>query len=169
MTPERAHDWSGPERLWAALVTSGVLAAALLPLRQYRSPRAERVDGFPMSYYPMFSAVREQYGTVAYAVAVHADGTRDPLPHHVLGPGGVNQVRKQLSRAVRRGREERYAQLIAERVPGSPECAHVVRVEIVRGRFDLDACLLTGRVHGEETLLAAAAVARGGASNVTAA
>jgi hypothetical protein len=147
----------------AGLVSGGVVGAALWPLRQYLRPPDERVDSFPLSYYPMFSVRREQHGTVPYAVGVRANGSRGPLPHGVLGAGGVNQVRKQLSRAVHRGRAAQHAELIAGFVAERPDFADVVTVEIVRGRFDFDACLLNRKVEGEETVLASAPVRRPGA------
>ncbi|HZZ49313.1 MAG TPA: hypothetical protein VFE65_20705 [Pseudonocardia sp.] len=152
--------WTPAERVVAGVVSGGVVGAALWPLRQYLRPREERVDSFPLSYYPMFSVRREQHGTVSYPVGVRADGSRTLLPHGALGAGGVNQVRKQLSRAVQRGRATEHAQLIARKVAERPDLTDIVTVEIVRGRFDFDACLLNRKVEGEETLLASAAVTR---------
>jgi hypothetical protein len=152
--------WSVAERAWAAAVTAGVVGASLVPLRQYRRPRVERVDGFPMSYYPMFSAKRERFARVSYALGVRADGSPVSLPHDVLGPGGVNQVRKQLSRAVRRGQVAEHARRIAARVPEFAEYADVVRVRIVTGEFDLDNCLMQRRSEGTVSTLAEADVVR---------
>jgi hypothetical protein len=154
----QGQKWSSRERVWAALVTGCVVGAALVPLRQYRRPTGERVDGFPLSYYPMFSARRGQFGSVSYAVGVYADGSRRNLPYNMLGPGGVNQVRKQLSRAVSRGQVEDYARRLAARVAEHPAGADVVRVEIVRGEFDLDATLIQRSLQGNETVLTGADV-----------
>ncbi|WP_156934707.1 hypothetical protein [Pseudonocardia spinosispora] len=159
--------WSAGERGWATLVTVGVVGAALWPFSQYRRPVDDRVDGFPLSYYPMFSARRGTHGHVAYAVGVHADGSRARLPYHLIGPGGVNQVRKQMSRAVRRGRVDEHATALATRIAASPAATDVVRVEIVRGDFDLDACLMQRRVEGEETVLAGADIERPGSVPLT--
>jgi hypothetical protein len=155
-----ADRWSVAERVWAAAATAAVVGASLLPLRQYRRPRAERVDGFPMSYYPMFSAKRARFARISYALGVRADGSPINLPHDVLGPGGVNQVRKQLSRAVRRDEVAEHARRIAARVPEFAEYADVVRVRIVTGEFDLDNCLMARRSEGTETTLAEADVVR---------
>jgi hypothetical protein len=144
----------------AGLVSGGVVGAALWPLRQYLRPSEDRVDSFPLSYYPMFSVRREQHGTVSYAVGIREDGSRCRLPHGVLGPGGVNQVRKQLSRAVSRGRATEHAELIAGFVAEHVDLLNIVTVEIVRGRFDFDACLLNRKVEGEETVLATVPVRR---------
>jgi hypothetical protein len=76
----------------------------------------------------------------------------------VLGIGGLNQVRRQLNRVVKRGEVAEFAQRLAERVAADPASAEVVRVEIVRGEFDLDVCLLNRRLEGTETILGAADV-----------
>lgn len=144
--------------MWAAAVTATVVGTALVPLRQYRRPIDERVDGFPMSYYPMFSARRGQFGHVIYAVGVTEDGSRRNLAYHLLGTGGVNQIRKQLSRAVKRGEQQAHAARLAASVAEHPDEADVRTLEIVRGQFDLDDCLTNGHVQGSETVLASAEV-----------
>jgi hypothetical protein len=131
-------------------------------MRQFLRPVDDRVDSFPLSFYPMFSDHLDKHWKLSYAVAVYADGRRESLPYHVLGTGGVNQVRKQLFRAVLRGRAAQHARLLAGRVAAHPACADVVRVEIVRGEFDLDHCVLSRRTEpGTETVLASAEVIRG--------
>ena len=151
--------WHRGERARAAVFSAAVLAAVLSPLLQYRRPLAERVDGFPLSWYPMFSAKRRRRMSVTHAVGITADGSRHYLPFETLGPGGVNQVRRQLHRvAVREARPEAYAGALAERVARSRDCADVIRVEVVRTRFDLDNCLTSRQVDGESTVLASAEV-----------
>jgi hypothetical protein len=71
----------------------------------------------------------------------------------------VNQVRKQLFRAVRRGQAQEHAQRLAQRLARRPDCGDVVRVEIVRGEFELDTCLLQGETTAaREEVLAGADV-----------
>jgi hypothetical protein len=107
----------------------------------------------------MFSAKRRRRMCVTHAVGVTADGGRLFLPFDALGPGGVNQVRRQLHRvAVREARPDSYAGALADRVARSRDWAHIIRVEVVRTRFDLDNCLISRRVDGESTVLASAAV-----------
>jgi hypothetical protein len=127
-------------------------------LVQYRRPEEQRVDGFPLSYYPMFSPKRDPHGYVSYVVGVHADGSREKLPYYTLGPGGVNQVRKQLSRALHRNRVQSHAELLAKRISERPDRADVVRVEIVRTQFDFDGYMLRGEVEGVQTVLGGADV-----------
>jgi hypothetical protein len=151
--------WHRGERARAAVFSAALLAAVLSPLLQYRRPLPERVDGFPLSWYPMFSAKRRRRMCVTHAVGVTADGGRLFLPFDALGPGGVNQVRRQLHRvAVREARPDAYAGTLADRIARSRDWPHVIRVEVVRTRFDLDNCLISRRVDGESTVLASATV-----------
>jgi hypothetical protein len=151
--------WRSGERAQAAFISAAVLAAVLSPLLQYRRPRPDRVDGFPLSWYPMFSAKRSRRMSVTHAVGVTADGGRHSLPSAALGAGGVNQVRRQLYRvAVREARPDAYADDLAARVARSPDWPNVIRVEVVRTRFDLDDCLTSRQVGGESRVLASAEV-----------
>ncbi|GAA5160537.1 hypothetical protein GCM10023321_43410 [Pseudonocardia eucalypti] len=155
------HGWSAGERVWSRVATAAVVGAALYPLRQWLRPEDRRRDGFPLSYYPMFSARRGKYGYVTYVEAERGDGSRYTVPLSVLGSGGANQIRRQIFRvAVRQGRPEDYARLAAEQVARHPKHTDVVRVRVVRGKFDLDACLLQREVSGEIRLLAEAEVSR---------
>jgi hypothetical protein len=150
------QDWEPGERGRAFALAVLLLGAILYPVRQNWRPCKK--DGFPLSYYPMFSHRRRQHTNIHYAVAVHADGSRQYVASEVLGIGGLNQVRRQLNRVVKRGEVAEFAQRLAERVAADPASAEVVRVEIVRGEFDLDVCLLNRRLEGTETILGAADV-----------
>lgn len=155
--------WARGERAGAAVFSAAVLGAMLWPLAEYRRPLKERVDGFPLSWYPMFSARRPRRAGVNYAVGVRDDGSRRYLPSAALGPAGVNQVRRQLNRVVREGGAETHAAAIAARVALRADLRDVERIEIVRGRFDLDRCFLDREVRGTETVLASAPVSRAAA------
>jgi hypothetical protein len=161
---DRCGSWRPGERLAAGVFSGAMLLAVLSPLLQYRRPPDLRRDGFPLSWYPMFSAKRRRRCWMTYAVGVRPDGSRRFLPSGALGPGGINQVRRQLHRvAVDDRRPELAAAVIARRVGGRRDCRDVVRVEVVRGRYDLDRCLLQRVVNGDERLLAAVEVMRGAA------
>ena len=149
--------WKRGERMRIFTLGAAVLGAMVCPLRQHLRPVAERVDGFPLSYFPMFSKERKQRARITYVVAIDSAGNRHYLPHQTLGGGGFNQVRHQLNRVVTQGRAQGYAVALAHRLTGRPGL-ELVRVEIIRGRFDLDACMLNRRTEGEETVLASAQV-----------
>lgn len=153
-------EWARGERTRAMAFSTVVLGAVLWPLAQYRRPLRERVDGFPLSWYPMFSARRPQKAGINYAVGVRADGTRCYLPSRMLGPAGINQVRRQLNRVIREGSAQGHAATIAARVASHQGLRDVERIEIVRGRFDLDRCFLERAVRGKERALASVPVVR---------
>jgi hypothetical protein len=153
--------WSKHETAWAKLLTVVLLGAVLFPVRQNWRRAERRVDGFPFSYYPMFSKRRAQHANVVYAVGVLADGSRRRLRHKVLGSGGLNQIRHQLYRvALTESRANEYVAALVPRLAANPSCADLVRVEIILGEFDLDACLLARQVQGNETVLASADLVR---------
>jgi hypothetical protein len=154
------EDWAPGERRQAILLAAVMLSAVLYPLRQHFVPTKERQDGFPLSYYPMFSAKRQDTVKVAYGVGIHADGSRHYLPQGVLGTGGANQVRRQVRKVVRENRVDAFAKAVAAGVSTRPSLKDVVRVEIVDGEFDIDACFLNHKIEGTEEILGGADVVR---------
>ena len=154
------EDWAPGERGRAMLLAGVLLGAVLYPIRQNWS-RSGKVDGFPLSYYPMFSAKRKSTFKVAHGVGIHADDSRHNLPGSALGTGGLNQVRRQLRRVVREERVEAFAKTVAARISTWPELEDVVRVEIVDGEYDIDASFLGHTVVcTDEEVLGAADVVR---------
>jgi hypothetical protein len=154
--------WGRRERTWVRLFAATVLGAMLVPVQQnWRAPE-KRTDGFPFSYYPMFSKRRRQYANVVFAVGILADGSRRRLRHSLLGTGGLNQVRHQIYRvALTEERADDYVTALVPRLLANPACDDLVRVEIIRGEFDLDECLLTHQVEAAtETVLASADLGR---------
>lgn len=126
------------------LLGYAALASVLLaPLRHYRGTRAEvdrakvEEDSFPLSTYPMFSADRRGRLYLPHVVAFTAAGERR-IPHYRhYGAGGLNQVRKQIARAVRAGQAASVAQQYADSLAAAGE-RELVRVEVVRARFVFD-------------------------------
>lgn len=89
----------------AALTGAVTIAAVISPVFQHlrRTPR----DSFPLSHYPMFTAVRGETLAVTHllgstASGATASGATALLACDLLGPGGMNQHRKQLGRAAAR-------------------------------------------------------------------
>lgn len=160
------------------------LAAVLLaPGRHYIGP-LERVsaakiseDSFPLSTYPMFSEDRRGRITIPHVVGFTADGRR-LMPHYShYGAGGLNQVRKQVSAAVRDGRAVEVAQQFADSLaaaressgsttasaalPSQQRCAaeaQIIRVAVVRSRFRFDDWFDGDRAPHSEALFAQCAV-----------
>ncbi|WP_156832028.1 hypothetical protein [Yaniella halotolerans] len=155
-----------PRDLWALAGYVAFAGVLLAPLRHYvgtpkqvRRAKFKR-DSFPLSTYPMFSTDRKGRIIVPHVVGITADGERICLHHRHYGAGGVNQVRKQVARGVRRGHAaaiaQRYADSLAAehrqgRLNGSSPGAirrrreaAVVEVLVVRSRFIFDDYFATG-------------------------
>jgi hypothetical protein len=124
-----------------AMVLAGgvaLLGSVLVPIRQ--NWRAKPRDGFPLSYYPMFSAKRKRHGSVVHLVGVDAEGERRVLRYSYAGTGGLNQVRRQLRRAVAAGRAQEIADNVASAVSTRPRRSDksVVEVRVITGRYHYD-------------------------------
>lgn len=146
ITPRNSPAPTGKDilRLGAFAGLAGVL---LSPLRHYlgdidtvNKVKNDR-DSFPLSTYPMFSADRRGRVTVPHVVGLRADGQR-VLPHYAhYGGGGLNQVRRQISRGIRQGRAVAIAQSYADSLAAKPRTAEekeIVEVQVVRSRFIFD-------------------------------
>lgn len=142
-----------------ARVTSAAVAAAVLSpvLANWRTkPR----DSFPLSHYPMFSARRGATGTVTYLLGIDADGTRRSLPHTLVGPGGLNQVRRQLGRC----RLPKQALAICDAVAGRivlqdrSRFATLLEVRLVTGEYAFDDFFAGRREPMAENVHAAVAI-----------
>jgi len=120
----------------AATATAVGLVAVLAPMINLW--RASPRDSFPLSHYPMFSARRGAHVEVSYLCGVRADGSRQRLDSRLAADGGMNQERKQIARAVRRGRSDRLARRVARRLDGRSLHGDVVAVEIVTGTFRIE-------------------------------
>lgn len=127
-----------------ALAGYALLAGVLLsPLRHYVGPMAKVTkqknerDSFPLSTYPMFSADRRGRVTVPHVVGISAVGERI-IPHYShYGAGGLNQVRRQISRGIREGRATDIAQCYADSLATRPRDGEeqIVMVQVIRARF----------------------------------
>ncbi len=114
------------------------LGAVLWPVVQNwrRQPR----DGFPFSYYPMFSARRGGTSSVTCVIGIDADGNRHSLHYRHAGFGGHNQVRRQLRRMAIEGRaEDTCASVIANIARERPKLHRsLAAVQIVTRTYRLD-------------------------------
>jgi hypothetical protein len=124
------------EKAYAAVVSVLTVGAVLWPLARNWSREPE--DGFPLSHYPMFSARRPKEAVVNYLVGLDARGGRRLLPYTLAGTGGLNQVRRQINRAVREGRAEALCRSVASAVAErNDEFGEVAIVQVVTGRYRL--------------------------------
>jgi hypothetical protein len=141
--------------LWALAAGTALAAVLLSPVRHYFNGKDKtEEDSFPLSTYPMFSDNRKDRTRIPHVAGFTADGERI-VPHYGhFGAGGLNQVRKQVTRMVRQGRAaevaQRYADaLAAQRQRPAPRGegpgavrrrreAAIVRLEVVRSRYFFD-------------------------------
>jgi len=125
------------ERWLARIVTLLTVGVVLSPIAENR--RTPPKDSFPLSYYPMFSLKRAKRWRVTYLVGIDARGERRLLPYTCAGCGGLNQVRRQINRAVREGE----ADAVCRRVAASAALrrggrfADLVEVRLVTGEYRL--------------------------------
>ena len=126
------------EKGFAGVFSALLVGAVLLPVIQNWRERPK--DGFPLSYYPMFSLKRSDSTTVRYLVGLDADGKRHLLPHTYAGTGGLNQVRRQINKVVRGGKADTLCRLVAARVAqeNDERFAGVTTVQVVVGRYRLN-------------------------------
>jgi hypothetical protein len=151
--------WAGGKRLAGGLSLL-VIAALLRPLLEHRRP--EPRDSFPLSHYPMFSAKRPKRARLTYLVGIDSAGQRTCLPYRCAGVGGLNQVRRQINRAVREGRVDDLCEAVAAsstlHQPGS--LAGIVEARVVSGEYRVDDYFAGNRTPMKETVLAARPVRR---------
>lgn len=146
------------ERRFAAALSVAMVAAVVVPVRQ--NWRRRPSDGFPLSYYPMFSARRRATARVIHLIGADAAGRRTPLPHQCAGHGGFNQVRRQIGRACGRGDALELCELVSDEVRCRAAFAAVVSVQVVESTYRLDDYFLRREALVGERVLAAAAVTR---------
>ncbi|MDQ3552819.1 MAG: hypothetical protein M3395_00195 [Chloroflexota bacterium] len=115
-----------------------MLAATLKPVIE--NWRASPRDGFPLSYYPMFTARRRRRVRVTHLLGLDAQGKRQPIPCRYAGVGGLNQVRKHITATVRWDGADELAQSVARRIArrSAGPLDTVVKVQVVTGVYDMD-------------------------------
>lgn len=169
---------------WAIGLGAAAVAVALWPLRAYAGSHLSgadapkfTLDSFPLSTYPMFSEHRGRSTYVPHVIGLTVAGER-VIPHHRhFGHGGLNQARKQVARAFRRGDAavvvQDYADALARQRealggvlptgsgPGSVRRRRehaIVTVEAVRSRFRFEDYMAGQRLPHREQVLARCAV-----------
>ena len=77
---------------------------------------------------------------ITHVVGIDPRGNEHPIPYHYVAAGGMNQVRKQLRKAVRRGVATPLCQRAAGRVARKKKgpLADVDTVAVVTGTYRLD-------------------------------
>lgn len=124
-------------RMFAAGFSLLLVGATLSPVAEHC--REKPKDDFPLSYYPMFTERRSETEKVVYLKGVDVRGNGRPISYKYAGSGGLNQVRRQIRRVVRRGRAEGLCRAVAAEVArrDKSSLADVVEVQVVTGEYHL--------------------------------
>lgn len=132
---KETQPYAGRSNWWGGLLSVVMLGAVFWPIQQ--NWKEEPQDSFPLSYYPMFSQKREAIEKVFYVVGYDAQGGRYYVPRRWIGPGGQNQVRKQMRRMIQEDRAPELAQSVAKRLAGQEEepWSRIKSVSVVAGQF----------------------------------
>lgn len=119
-------------RLWAASFSVLVIVAVLWPML-----REPRVDGFPLSTYPMFSHGRERArAEIFHVVGFSREGRHRPMSPELLGTSEIMQAYQTARVAIRSGHSGELCERVAERVRVDPEHADIDRLEVRSDVYD---------------------------------
>jgi len=136
----------------------GFCVAVASPIeRNFNRRRAS--DGYPLSWYPMFSGLRTNTLKTKYMYGLGEDGRHYMIPYTHWARGGFNQGRTQLGDAIRAGRKasmrkcEKVAQRLAKRKRGWRSRVKTVRV--AKGRFDVERFFIDGQREPEREFVVA--------------
>ncbi len=125
-------------KLPAIVMIFFVVTAVFSPVAE--NWKDDESDGFPLSYYPMFTTKRGEVYRQNYLVGIDAENNRIPIPYRFAGAGGgLNQVRRQINRMVRDGHVNDLCRSVASRLSRrkSAPLNSVVRVRVVTGSYRL--------------------------------
>ena len=113
-----------------------MILAVLWPVRE--NFREQPADDFPLSYFPMFTDVRNGRTTLTHPIGIRADGTTIDLHYKTVASSGMNQVRRQINRRVREEGAEPLCEDVAARVRKSKDLGlqDLVAVAIVEDRYE---------------------------------
>ena len=120
-----------------SLLSIAMIGAVLSPIAE--NWRQDPRDNFPLSYYPMFSLRRAETSRLSYPVGFDARGNRYQIPYTLVGAGGLNQVRRQITKIVEGGRAADLCLSVGSRVARrtTRPLADVVRIQIATGTYRL--------------------------------
>jgi hypothetical protein len=154
---------SRPATKWVATAFSLVVIGAVLsPIAE--NWRADPRDDFPLSYYPMFTLKRAETSSVTFVAGFDRRGNRSSIPHWVVGPGGMNQVRRQISRTVEAEDAGKLCRTVGSRVARRRDEPYtgIVTLQVVTDWYRLDGYLVGDKTPVAEQVHATCDVSRAG-------
>jgi UDP-N-acetylmuramoyl-tripeptide--D-alanyl-D-alanine ligase len=124
-------------RPYALLLSVVVLGAVAFPLKETVKAPEDRVDSFPLSYYPAASGVAPDVVGLDHCVGVEMSGRRIRIPYTYWGAATLTQGREQMARLVAQGEAHALCRRIARRVSqgNDPAFANVAQVQILHSVY----------------------------------
>lgn len=153
------------QKLLPALFSFLLVALVLSPIVE--NWRSKPTDGFPLSHFPMFTAKRDETANVTHLVGLDADGNRHFIPGRFAGAGGMNQVRKQISKSARNKEgAPKLCQTVADEIAErrSERYSRIVKVVVVSGEYNLNDYFAGAKNPVEEKIRVTCDVKRDGVS-----
>lgn len=152
---------ASPERWYAAIVSTVVVAAVLSPIVP-----AEQVDGFPLSNYPMFSRAPDDSRVwLSHVVGWSRRGEHRPVEPGLVETEEVMQAMQTIKVAARRGPAAALDLCVhtAARVAEDDAYADIDLLEVRTDRYDVLTYFSGGRAPLRTQIHARCPVVRGGA------
>lgn len=145
----------------ASLLSFLLIILILYPVTE--NWKTEPEDNFPMSYYPMFSHKRKADYRLRHFVGYDRAENRYIIPYKYVGSGGLNQVRHQINRMCREGKEKKLIRKVVNRLEKSKSSPYnrITRVELVRATYNLEDYFLNNiKMPLKERLIASRTIKR---------
>jgi hypothetical protein len=108
----------------------------------------------------MFSARRRATARTIHLVGIQRDGGRVCIPHHCVGTGGLNQVRRQIGRACGAGGAPALCATVAGRIARDAAYDGIRAVQVVESSYRIDDYFLRRDALAAERVLAISEVVR---------
>jgi hypothetical protein len=115
------------------------LIVVLSPIAQNWSAKPK--DNFPLSYYPMFSALREAEYSTPTLVALNPEGKATVLSYELVGSGGFNEVRRQVRSRIAKNKAKSLCRKLARRVAREEDLRSLdlSSIQIITATHNIDA------------------------------
>ncbi len=143
-------------------IVFSLAAVTLIGIPIVQNFREKPDDGFPLSYYPMFSKERHGATELSHPIGIREDGTTIDLHYRTVSRGGMNQVRRQIRKIIRNGDGKELCHDVAEYVAKSRrnEYQDIVSVAIVTDTYDFHEFFGGNRTPRRRKVIARCAVKR---------
>ncbi len=134
------------------------LAVVLSPIQQNWMPKPQ--DNFPLSHYPMFSALRGSEYSTPTLVAINAKGEKTIIPYHLAGGGGLNEVRRQVRTQIDNKKAKSLCRKLARRIARKEDwkVRDLSTVQVITATHNIDGYFAGNRQPVREKIHASCAI-----------